>query len=88
MINYCSKEMRDTEPSFKEPEIQRIFEAKMADLNLSLKLHIDQYSTFKRFVDRVSSNRKVKLYDVRSHKNILNVSKALGLSSLARSLQS
>jgi hypothetical protein len=42
MSNFSfSKELKDTVPTLHQDEIQAIFEAKMRDLNLDLKLHLD-----------------------------------------------
>lgn len=61
-----SLELRDIEPTLTQEEIQIIFEAKMEDLGLDLKLHLDQFKTFKRLLDKTCANRKVNLHDVRS----------------------
>lgn len=36
----------------------------MEDLGLDLKLHLDQFKTFKRLLDKTCANRKVNLHDV------------------------
>jgi len=36
----------------------------MEDLGLDLKLHLDQFKTFQRLLDKTCTNRKVNLHDV------------------------
>ena len=55
----------------------------MADLDLDLKLHIDQFKTFKRLLDKTCCNRKFYLHDVRSFLDLVDFkfSKVLALIS-------
>ena len=46
----------------------------MKDLDLDLKLHLDQFKSFHRLLLRTCSNRKVKLNDVSKRLNIIVLS--------------